>query len=196
MRRRRVAARARWLSIAPARASAEVVPRGLAASRPAANDAPPAPAADDESAAADDFRDADGAAGEEEEAPLAAFDLYGALGVTRAAGGGVSGGRSRCFAAFHARSLRFDPERFRGSAEASEAWTRFRRLGLAFAVLQDDARREVYDAAGFEGLRRSETHADRSAFELDALGVFDDFFDARNPLDGAEDGELREYLLL
>ena len=171
MRRRRVAARARWLCIAPARASAEVVPRGLAASRPAANGAPPAPAADDESAAADDFRDADDAAEEEEEA-LAAFDLYGALGVTRAAGGGVSGGRSRCFAAFHARSLRFDPERFRGSAEASEAWTRFRRLGLAFAVLQDDARRAVYDAAGFEGLRRSETYADRSAFELDALGVF------------------------
>ena len=63
-------------------------------------------------------------------------------------------------------------------------------------VLSDDSRREVYDSAGFEGLVKSESYSELSVFELDAIGVFDDFFEALNPLTGAEDPEIKEYLLL
>ena len=48
---------------------------------------------------------------EAEDEPLAAFDLYSALGV-RKGSKGVAGGRSRCFAQFHSRSAKLDPERF------------------------------------------------------------------------------------
>ena len=72
----------------------------------------------------------------------------------------------------------------------------YRRVALAFVVLSDDSRREVYDSAGFDGLRKSESYSELSVFDLDAIGIFDDFFEALNPLTGAEDPEIKEYLLL
>ena len=39
-------------------------------------------------------------------------------------------------------------------------------------------------------------YAELSAFELEPIGVFDDFCEALNPLTGAEDPEIKEYLLL
>ena len=133
---------------------------------------------------------------ESEDEPLAPFDLYSALGV-RKGSKGVSGGRSRCFAQFHSRASKLDPEQFRDAIDYDqEAWLQYRRVALAFVVLSDDSRREVYDSAGFEGLRQSESYSELSVFELDAIGVFDDFFEALNPLTGAEDAEIKEYLLL
>ena len=133
---------------------------------------------------------------DEDDEPLEPFDLYSALGV-RKGSKGVSGGRSRCFAQFHSRSARLDPERFRDAIDYDqEAWLQYRRVALAFVVLSDDSRREVYDSAGFEGLVKSESYSELSVFELDAIGIFDDFFEALNPLTGAEDAEIKEYLLL
>ena len=133
---------------------------------------------------------------DDEDEPLAPFDLYSALGV-RKGSKGVAGGRSRCFAQFHSRSAKLDPERFRDAVEYDqEAWVQYRRVALAFVVLSDDSRREVYDSAGFEGLRQSESYSELSVFELDAVGIFDDFFEALNPLTGCEDAEIKEYLLL
>ena len=43
-------------------------------------------------------------------------------------------------------------------------------VALAFVVLSDDSRREVYDSAGFEGLVKSESYSELSVFELDAIG--------------------------
>jgi hypothetical protein len=132
----------------------------------------------------------------EEDEPLAPFDLYAALGV-RKGPKGVSGGRSRCFAQFHSRSAKLDPESFRDAVDYDqEAWLQYRRVALAFVVLSDDARREVYDSAGFEGLVKSESYSEISVFDLDAVGIFDDFFEAVNPLTGEEDPEIKEYLLL
>ena len=133
---------------------------------------------------------------EAEDEPLAAFDLYSALGV-RKGSKGVAGGRSRCFAQFHSRSAKLDPERFRDAVDYDqEAWLQYRRVALAFVVLSDDARREVYDSAGYDGLQKSESYSELSVFDLDAIGVFDDFFEALNPLTGVEDAEIKEYLLL
>ena len=133
---------------------------------------------------------------DDEDEPLAPFDLYSALGV-RKGSKGVAGGRSRCFAQFHSTSAKLDPERFRDAVEYDqEAWVQYRRVALAFVVLSDDSRREVYDSAGFEGLRQSESYSELSVFELDAVGIFDDFFEALNPLTGCEDAEIKEYLLL
>ena len=133
---------------------------------------------------------------DDEDEPLEAFDLYSALGV-RKGPKGVSGGRSRCFAQFHSRSARLDPERFRDAIDYDQdAWLQYQRVALAFVVLSDDARREVYDSAGFEGLAKSESYSELSVFDLDAIGIFDDFFEALNPLTGAEDPEIKEYLLL
>ena len=133
---------------------------------------------------------------ESEDDPLEPFDLYAALGV-RKGPKGVSGGRSRCFAQFHSRASKLDPERFRDAIDYDQdAWLQYRRVALAFVVLSDDARREVYDSAGFEGLAKSESYSELSAFELDAIGIFDDFFEALNPLTGVEDAEIKEYLLL
>ena len=133
---------------------------------------------------------------DEEDEPLEPFDLYAALGV-RKGPKGVSGGRSRCFAQFHSRSAKLDPERFRDAIDYDqEAWLRYRQIALAFVVLSDDSRREVYDSAGFEGLVKSESYSELNVFELDAIGIFDDFFEALNPLTGAEDAEIKEYLLL
>ena len=90
-----------------------------------------------------------------------------------------------------------DPERFRDATEYDqEAWLQYRRVALAFVVLSDDARREVYDSAGYDGLQKSESYSELSVFDLDAIGVFDDFFEALNPLTGVEDAEIKEYLLL
>jgi len=133
---------------------------------------------------------------ESEDEPLEPFDLYAALGV-RKGSKGVTGGRSRCFAQFHSRSARLDPERFREAIDYDqEAWLQYRRVALAFVVLSDDSRREVYDSAGFEGLVKSESYSELNVFELDAIGIFDDFFEALNPLTGVEDPEIKEYLLL
>eukprot|EP00629_Pelagomonadales_sp_RCC1024_P009242 CAMPEP_0119276584 /NCGR_PEP_ID=MMETSP1329-20130426/15682_1 /TAXON_ID=114041 /ORGANISM="Genus nov. species nov., Strain RCC1024" /LENGTH=212 /DNA_ID=CAMNT_0007277019 /DNA_START=130 /DNA_END=765 /DNA_ORIENTATION=+ len=153
-----------------------VVPRGAAASAPVEDeDAEP-----------------------EEEPPLEPFDLYKVLGLKRTEKG-VMGGRSRCFASYHARAVALRPERFRwpqAADEASDDWLKLRKLGLAFLVLSNDGRRDVYDRLGYEGLRKSEACHEKSAFELDALEIFDYFFDACNIFTGVEDEELKEYLLL
>jgi len=128
--------------------------------------------------------------------PLEPFDLYAALGV-RKARAGVAGGRSRCFAQFHAKAVKCDPEWFRGRSDYDEeAWQEYRRVALAFVVLNDDERRAVYDAAGYEGLQKSESYSELNAFEVDPIGVFDDFFEAKSPLTGAACEATKEYLLL
>ena len=161
-------------------------PRGLAAS-----EAVPTESADGDAREADEADETD-----EEDAPLEPFDLYAALGVRAAAKGGVSGGRSRCFAAFRAQCARRDPEWFRGSSGDVDGWLAFRRVALAFAVLSDAGRRAVYENAGFDGLRRSEALSEIDAFDLDPIGIFDDFYEARGPCTGTEDADLKEFLLL
>ena len=132
----------------------------------------------------------------EADEPLAPFDLYAALGV-RKGPKGVSGGRSRCFAQFHSRTTKLDPESFRDAVDYDQqAWLQYRQVALAFVVLSDDARREVYDSAGYDGLQKSESYSEINVFDLDAVGIFDDFFEAVNPLTGVEDPEIKEYLLL
>ena len=50
---------------------------------------------------------------------------------------------------------------------------------------------EVYDSAGYDGLR-NRSYSELSVFDLDAIGAFDDFFEALNPLTGVEDAEIKE----
>ena len=79
-------------------------------------------------------------------------------------------------AQFHSRTTKLDPESFRDAVDYDhDAWLQYRRVALAFVVLSDDSRGEVYDSAGFGGLVKSESYSELSAFDLDAVGVFDDF---------------------
>ena len=146
-------------------------------------------------AVGDESEDSDEDA-EPRDEPLEPFDLYAALGV-RKARTGVAGGKSRCFAQFHAKAVKCDPEWFRGRSDYDdEAWREYRRVALAFVVLNDDERRAVYDAAGYAGLQKSESYSELNAFEVDPIGVFDDFFEAKCPLTGLDDVATKEYLLL
>ena len=131
---------------------------------------------------------------------LEPFDLYKTLGVTRASGknGGVAGGESRIRSQFHRKSLRYHPEHFKPQRsgnrvpvvqQRSEANLNFRRVGLAFSVLMDPARREVYDAAGWAGLKQSEGYSEENVFDWDAFDIFEHFFS------GESEGD-RQYLLM
>ena len=101
--------------------------------------------------------------------------------------GGVVGGDSRLRAQFHRRSLKYHPSHFRPVRSGNttpvleqrrHAHLRFRQVALAFVVLKDSARREVYDSAGFNGLRQSESYADEenNVFWWDPFSIFDSFF--------------------
>ena len=111
----------------------------------------------------------------------------GARPKSAGSSGGVVGGDSRLRAQFHRRSLKYHPSHFRPVRSGNtmpvleqrrHAHLRFRQVALAFVVLKDPARREVYDSAGFNGLRQSEAYADdeNNLFWWDPFTIFDSFF--------------------
>lgn len=110
------------------------------------------------------------------------FDLYEALGAAKS-----SISESRCFALYHRSAVDLYRE---GPMDE------FRRLGIAFAVLTDDVRREIYDNLGYASLRASERCNAVDAFDLDPEQIFNDFFDCRHPITREHHPPLKEYLLL
>lgn len=106
------------------------------------------------------------------------LDLYEALGARRGRGG-VQGGAARCLALFHRRSF---------------TSKHFPQLCLAFCVLRDEGRRDVYDRLGLDGLRQSEAYMSHNVFDADPQTVFDNFFDCKD-WTGAHDEAIRQYLL-
>uniref|UniRef100_A0A7S3K352 Uncharacterized protein n=1 Tax=Aureoumbra lagunensis TaxID=44058 RepID=A0A7S3K352_9STRA len=121
------------------------------------------------------------------------IDLWKILGVKRYGDEQVYGGRSRCFRRFHQRAVNYDIEKMRKGDIVS---TSFRRLCLAFVVLIDDARREIYSRSGISALRASENYHVINVFELDPIEIFDRFFNAQDPITGQPSQAIREYLLL
>jgi len=117
------------------------------------------------------------------------FDLCATLGV-RCEGGVVCGGQARiraCYAKLAPR--RYPSEACEDIDVYTSAVLAFRRISLAFKVLKDAARFQVYLASGFRGLRASEGYQEESVFDADPCEVYDDFFAGRDPAD-------REFLLL
>ena len=119
------------------------------------------------------------------------FDLYEALGSSREAKMSLS----LCFRCYHKRAVELFDEDFREDQDSWE-FEEFWRLAVAFAVLSDDDRKDVYDRCGYNGLRASERHNAVDAFELDAVQIFDDFFDCKHPITRQHHPQLKEYLLL
>lgn len=63
------------------------------------------------------------------------------------------------------------------------------RIALAYTILKDEGRREIYDKHGFHVLKQSEDYMEPNVFEMDAFEIYDSFFEGTDPLD-------REYFLL
>ena len=76
-----------------------------------------------------------------------------------------------------------------GRTKAATACRKLQRLGIAFSVLKDRERFEIYRDHGYTGLVKSERHAEVDVFDLDGFSVYDSFFAGENEDD-------RQYLLL
>eukprot|EP00392_Amoebophrya_sp_AT5.2_P013651 g13780.t1 len=72
---------------------------------------------------------------------------------------------------------------------AERCWERFKQIVLAFLVLRDPVRRQIYEDLGFEALKRSESYAEQSVFGLKPVAEFERFF-------RGERQEDRDYLLM
>ncbi|KAJ1461245.1 hypothetical protein M885DRAFT_585006 [Pelagophyceae sp. CCMP2097] len=125
--------------------------------------------------------------------PMRPFDLHATLGVRPHPKGGVVGGDSKCFANYHVLSLRHEADR---QAYADRGWRTFRDLAVAFVVLRDAERREIYDRLGFQALAQSEAYSEHSVLDVDPHAVFDAFFDGREYDSDEPCDEIKEYLLL
>lgn len=126
----------------------------------------------------------------EEEEPLAPFDLFRALGLTRDFGGGDSRVRSSYHKIAVATEQRLRRCELEGDAEGeASAWLRLRRATVAFGTLLDPGRRDIYLRLGYAGLKESEKYAEMSVFDEDPLERLDRFFRGSDEAD-------REYLLL
>eukprot|EP00947_MAST-08B_sp_MAST-8B-sp1_P001011 g1011.t1 len=134
---------------------------------------------------------------EEEWEALAEFDLYEALRIpcvkdkpcdTRARG------------AYHRLATMWNPNLYvpvrSGNKTTVEqqyeaATKQFRRVTLAYLVLKDAPRKQIYDTGGWQGLKMSEGYQSTSVFEEAdyPYDIFEAFFEGRDQAD-------RDYLLL
>ncbi len=76
-----------------------------------------------------------------------------------------------------------------GCTKAMSACRKLQRLGVAFHVLKDSDRFEIYREHGYEGLVKSERYAESDVFDLDGFTMYESFF-------AGEDEDDRQYLLL
>lgn len=149
--------------------------------------------ADDE-AASDDTGDESG----DDAAPwtedLQPFDLFQALGLRPPTGDGLSRVGDRARAGFHTMAYNHYPRRAEAYATAREyaaVVLAFRRACVAFIVLCDEQRHQIYNSCGYAGLRASEAYQEdgSNVFEMDPCKVRSSFFAGRDEAD-------RQYLLL
>ena len=84
---------------------------------------------------------------------------------------------------------RYESEPGSGVTKASAACAKFQRIAVAFSVFKDVEKFRIYRDHGYEGLVKSEAHAENDVFDLEPFAVYESFF-------AGEDPEDREYLLL
>eukprot|EP00516_Mucochytrium_quahogii_P013093 CAMPEP_0203800102 /NCGR_PEP_ID=MMETSP0100_2-20121128/10326_1 /ASSEMBLY_ACC=CAM_ASM_000210 /TAXON_ID=96639 /ORGANISM=" , Strain NY0313808BC1" /LENGTH=205 /DNA_ID=CAMNT_0050706139 /DNA_START=147 /DNA_END=764 /DNA_ORIENTATION=+ len=107
------------------------------------------------------------------------FDLYKGLHLTQ-----KSCCKDRCRANYHRLAHRYHPKYGRKPSEEL-----FNKVTLAYNVLRDEERREIYDTHGFSGLKKSEQYMDPNMFEIDPYECYSSFF-------SFEDSENKEYFML